>query len=253
MLSVLNIELEWDKDKAFSYQKASLFQGVLMEQIDSAYGEELHQNGLKPYSQRIMYSEGRIIWQVKTLNRKAYEQIINPLMSEDFNLVLLKHNDIKLKILDKSFSVSSYKKLIDTYYLGECKRIIKIQFTSPTSFKQAGRYVFFPDIHLIYNSLMNKFNAFAENKTVGDEETLEQLTEYSEMIGYSLSSTMFHLEGIKIPAFKGSITLKIRGPQPLVNLVQLLLRFGCYSGVGIKTAMGMGAMEIVEKEENNDR
>lgn len=40
MLSVLNIELEWENDKAFSYQKASLFQGVLMEQINSAYGED---------------------------------------------------------------------------------------------------------------------------------------------------------------------------------------------------------------------
>lgn len=253
MLSVLNIELESEKNKIFSYQKTSLFQGVLMEQIDSAYAEELHQNGLKPYSQRIMSTDCRIIWQIKTLNQEAYEQIINPLMSADFSSVLLKHDDMKLQVLDKSLSVSSYKKLIDTYYLGECPRIVKIQFTSPTSFKQNGRYVFFPDIHLLYNSLMNKYDAFAENETIGMEEVLEQLTEYSEMISYNLCSTMFHLEGIKIPAFKGSITLKIRGPQPLVNLAHLLFRFGCYSGVGIKTAMGMGAMEIVEKEENHDR
>lgn len=247
MLSVLNIELESEKDKIFSYQKASLFQGVLMEQIASDYAKELHQNGLKPYSQSIMSTEGRLIWQIKTLNKKAYEQIINPLMSDGFSSVLLKHNDAKLQILDKSLSVSSYKKLIDTYYLGECPKIIKIQFISPASFKQNGRYVFFPDIRLLYNSLMNKYDAFAENETIGAEEVLEQLTEYSEIIRYNICSTMFHLEGIKIPAFKGSITLKIRGPQPLVNLAHLLFRFGVYSGVGIKTAMGMGAMEIAKE------
>jgi len=253
MLSILNIELKSEEDKAFSYQKASLFQGVLMEQIDSSYAEELHQNGLKPYSQRIMSAEGKIIWQIKTLNQKAYEQIVNPLLSQDFDSVLLKHNDMKLQILDKSLSVSSYKKLIDTYYFGECPRIIKIQFTSPASFKQKGQYVFYPDIRLLYNSLMNKYDAFAENETIRTEEVLEQLTEYSEVIRYHLRSTVFHLEGVKIPAFKGSIMLRIRGPQPLVNLAHLLFHFGCYSGAGIKTAMGMGAMEILEKEEKHDR
>lgn len=253
MLSTLRMELGYKKEKSSFYQKASLFQGVLMEQIDSAYAEKLHQNALRPYSQGIIAGEEKVIWQIKTLNQEAYEQIVTPLLSADFDSVLLKHNDEKLEILNKSLSVSSYKKIIDTYYLGECPKTVKIQFASPTSFKQNGRYIIFPDIRLIYNSLMNKYDAFAENETIGTEDVLEQLTKHSEVIRYHLSSTVFHMEGVKIPAFKGSITLRIQGPQPLVNLAHLLFRFGCYSGVGIKTAMGMGAMEIVEKEERHDR
>ncbi len=253
MLSILNIELKPEKEKTFFHQKVSLFQGVLMEQIDSDYAEELHQNGLKPYSQRIISEKDKVIWQIKTLNQKAYEQIVTPLLSADFDSVLLKHDDEKLEILNKSLSVSSYKKLIDTYYLGECPKTVKIHFASPTSFKQNGQYMIYPDIRLLYNSLMNKYDAFAENEAVRAEDVLEQLTEHSQVIRYHLSSTAFHLEGVKIPAFKGNILLKIQGPQPLVNLAHLLLRFGCYSGVGIKTAIGMGAMEIVEKEDKHDR
>ena len=57
------------------------------------------------------------------------------------------------------------------------------------------------------------------------------------------------MEGIRIPAFLGTVTLKIDGPQQMVNLIHLLLRFGEFSGVGIKCAMGMGAIELLEKKE----
>ena len=93
---------------------------------------------------------------------------------------------------------------------------------------------------------MHKYDAFAENETIWMEEVLEQLAEYSEVIRYHLRSTVFHMEGVKIPAFKGSIMLRIRGPQPLVNLAHLLFRFGCYSGVGIKAAMGMCQLKVAD-------
>ena len=35
----------------------------------------------------------------------------------------------------------------------------------------------------------------------------------------------------------------------MVNLAWLLAAFGEYSGVGIKTSMGMGAMRVVEEKE----
>ena len=224
-----------------------------MERIDSAYAEELHQNSLKPYSQSVISTGDKVLWKIATLNQKAYEQIVNPLLSADFDSVTLKHGDTKLGILNKSLSVGGYQKIIDTYYLGECPKTVKVQFTSPASFKQNGRYVFYPDLRLLYNSLMNKFDAFAENETIRTEEVLDQLTESSEVIHYYLRSTAFHLEGVKIPAFKGSIVLRINGPQPMVNLAHLLFHFGSYSGVGIKSAMGMGAMEVVEREARHDR
>ena len=62
----------------------------------------------------------------------------------------------------------------------------------------------------------------------------------------------FHLEGVKIASFMGSITIKIGGPQSLVNLVHLLMYFGEYSGVGIKTAIGMGKISVVENKKRGD-
>lgn len=86
-----------------------------------------------------------------------------------------------------------------------------------------------------------------KDESMIDEETLEQLCENSRVIRYDLKSVPFHLEGIKIPAFIGKITIKLTGTQTLANFAHLLLQFGTYSGIGIKTAIGMGAVKILDE------
>ena len=44
------------------------------------------------------------------------------------------------------------------------------------------------------------------------------------------------------------MTIRVSGTKTMANYAHLLLRFGEYSGVGIKTGMGMGAVKRVEKE-----
>ena len=76
------------------------------------------------------------------------------------------------------------------------------------------------------------------------EETLEHIEKYVAITKYRLRSTNFSLEGVRIPGFVGSITFRVKGPQQLVNLIKMLAVFGQYASVGIKTALGMGRVEI---------
>ena len=39
----------------------------------------------------------------------------------------------------------------------------------------------------------------------------------------------------------------------MTNLAQMLFRFGEYSGIGIKTALGMGAVKMLSEEEMRGR
>ena len=50
MYAKLRIELD---SSQISYQQSSNLQGVLMEQIDTDYAQELHQYSLNPYSQYV--------------------------------------------------------------------------------------------------------------------------------------------------------------------------------------------------------
>lgn len=244
MLGRLLIKIK--SEEKITYQKSSLFQGVLMEQIDCQYAEILHLNGLKPYSENLHFQDGLYIWEINVLSKEAYDKIFPPLLSSDFREIKLKHSDQNLEIMGKELLTFSYQDFIDQYYIGECPRYITIRFRTPTAFKQNGRYIFYPDLQLIYKSILGRHDSFSSIGEFQDDSFLEQLLQHSEIIRYDLRSTSFSLEGVRIPAFTGKITLKLHGPQPMVNVIHYLFHIGEFSGVGIKTAVGMGAL-MVEK------
>lgn len=75
---------------------------------------------------------------------------------------------------------------------------------------------------------------------------LENLISNSTITSYKLQSTYFSVESVKIPSFTGRITIKINKSAHLGNILKLLLSYGEYSGIGIKTALGMGTVKIEE-------
>ena len=250
MLRELSMELS---NHSISYFQSSRLQGVLMEQIDSGYAEILHLQGLKPYSLAVRREKGRTFWYVRTLTDEAYEKIICVLRNPDFHSFKLKNISETFEILHKSVKEKSEKELMNDFYagIGEMK-YINILFETPTAFKSGGRYVIYPELKNVYFSLMNKYSAVCEDTNMLDQDLLEQLSENSEIVRYKLHSLAFPIEGIKIPAFMGEIGICISGPHTLASYANMLCEFGEYSGIGIKTAMGMGSIKI-ERRERDDR
>ena len=91
---------------------------------------------------------------------------------------------------------------------------------------------------------MRKHDEASDETVTFNEEVLEDLLNYSEITSYNLKSTNFQLEGVKIPSFQGRITIKVKGPQMLVNLVNFMIAYAEFSGVGIKTSVGMGSIKF---------
>lgn len=115
---------------------------------------------------------------------------------------------------------------------------------TPTAFKRQGKYINFPDMQLIYQSLMNRYSAISEDMDMRDKETLEQLVENSEIVRYRLKTVKFPLEKVEIVGFQGEIGIYIRGTDTMARYARMLFRFGEYAGVGIKTSIGMGSIKI---------
>ena len=86
-----------------------------------------------------------------------------------------------------------------------------------------------------------------------DADTLEQLYTNAQIVRYDLKSVSFSLEGVKIPSFIGKITIKMNGTQTMANFARMLLEFGTYSGVGIKTSLGMGCMRLIKEKGSNGK
>ena len=161
--------------------------------------------------------------------------------------------NIQIKITKKELETISRKILLEEFYLSEGGRYLSLEFKTPTAFKQNGRYVNYPDIRLLFQSLMNKYGTGSYEMEMFDEETLEQLTRDITVSRYKLHSVMFPMEGIRIPAFMGNMTIQISGPKTMASYARMLVRFGEYSGVGIKTGMGMGGIRIIEGRKNDRR
>lgn len=253
ILASLEMVLRPMSECRITNQKASVFQGILMEYLEKDYASQLHTNELHPYSQYICSKNEKIVWRINTLNEEAYQNVLLPLMSTEITSLYSERDELTYQVVDKNLKTTSRQKLIEEYYFGECDRYVKINFSTPTAFKSEGRYLFWPQIDKIYRSLVNKYDIFSSNETLYEEETLAQLIQNTEIIRYNIRSTMFHLEGVKIPSFLGNVTVKIRGPQPLVNLANMLWRYSEYSGIGIKTAIGMGASKIIERRDYVDK
>lgn len=242
MLAELRMNLDADSTE-FGYYQSSNMQGVLMERLDNNYAEQLHISGLKPYSQ---YIEGgsQKEWVVNTLTSEAYQNIIQPLLEEDFTDFFIEKKNIRIKIHSKKLKTIEKKELLNEFYSDTYDRYLNLKFLTPTSFKSGGVYVNMPDMRYIYQSLMNKYSAASEDLDMYDEETLEQLVNKSRIVRYRLRSTAFPLEGVKIPSFMGEMCIEITGASTMAKYARLLARFGEYSGLGIKTAIGMGGLRI---------
>ena len=253
MLGELILTLDCDTDKKLSSQMSSVFQGILMGVIKPEYAEELHSQQRHPYSHHIYYKENKIYWTISTFTREAYKNIIMPFLDIDIKEFYSEYHNISFKIIDRNIKTIEYQELLEQEYFKDKGRSIEIDFLTPTSFKSNGRYMNYPTIRWIFQSLMNKYDANGRNEQMMDEETLELIEKQVSITQYNLRSTQFHLEGTKIPAFLGTIRIYVRSNQSVVNLIHYLLKFGEYSGVGIKSAIGMGAIRARNIERREKR
>lgn len=231
-----------------SYQQSSNLQGVIMENINTEYAEILHRSQLNPYSQYVTKKDKNVVWHIKTTTEEAYKNIIIPMA--EVKEITLKKRGIIVAPMKRSIQMMETKTLLDEFYDRKCSKYLEVSFLTPTAFKREGSYVFYPDLSLIYGSLMRKYSAISQQISMEDKETLEELCNSSEIVKYRLQTIPFPLEKINVTGFVGKIGIKIKGSETIARYIRLLLRFGEYSGVGIKTGIGMGAIKYGGKEDD---
>lgn len=244
MLAELTLRLRSEQELGF--WNSSLFQGVLMEHVNPEYADKLHVTGLHPYSQFVYADKDKgVIWKIRTLDDEAYKGIIEPWLSPDIKTFKLEKKDISIDITERTLTTRDNDDLLKEFYSDKTDRRIRVSFESPTAFKSNDRYVFMPDISLIFGSLMRKYSASSHDMEMTDQDTLEYLVDHTHISSYKIRSTTFPLEGIKIPSFIGEVTFSFSGTDTMARYARLLLEFGEFSGVGIKSGIGMGAIKIL--------
>ena len=239
MLAQINMELE---SKELNINMASLFHGYLMENIDSAYAEYFHYNTTNPFTSCIFKDtkEDKYFWRITTFSQKAYDMIMSYFSKEIPEKIYLKNKDLEINV--KSFSIQ--KKSYEDLFLEATERK-RIKLISPTSFKSEGVTHIFPNISTLISGVITKINQHSETTELKDKKIVDELLEKVYIKDYNLRTKIFHLESIKIKGFIGTMDLAIKGEdRSLINILNFLILMSEYTGLGIKTSLGMGGVKV---------
>ena len=222
----------------------SVLHGMLMEYVDKDYVESLHEQALRPYSQYLTFDREReaLLWRTSALNKQAMDEVLAPAFALPMS-VHLKQKGWDLQILGKNYiRNTSYEMLAEKYFANEIDvSAMEYRFITSCSFKTDGDYAIFPQPKLITKSLVNRWNAFASAEKLDERSVAYDLAEQVFVADYDLKMQKFALEGTSIQAFRGGYTLAFKGNLMSRKIMCMLGEFAQYSGIGIKTALGMGA------------
>ncbi len=127
----------------------------------------------------------------------------------------------------------------------DCGRFF-FRFLSPCAFRANNEYVIFPSVPLMLGSLRQKWDATFPSAQVSDPDAVSALEAGVKITGYNLRGASFRMKGVSIPSFSGGVTLNARLSPPMLRLFRLLMAFAAFSGIGIKTTLGMGGAEAKE-------
>lgn len=224
----------------------SAFHGILMELLPTEIAEQLHgASAYSPLRQRLIIERGsKPQWEIVSLSSELGKILMACLM--DRTSILLKHHRIEVPITNISVEKIDEATLIkECFSKQDSPRYVKLAIQTPIAFKSKGAYEIFPDLQKFFRSIMLTFDSFFADYELYDAETLNYILENVKIMDYRLRSTRFHLEGVRIPSFTGELKLRISGPQPMQQLIHLIIQFGELSGVGIKTSLGMGKYNII--------
>lgn len=244
MLVAYEFKLDIAEEKNYKiYNWGSIMQGVLLEEIDSEYVEKLHNMKYNPYSQYIYLNEnGEYIWRVNTIGEEAYDKILNEnILNKD--VIFIKNKDLEIKILEKRLiSKTDMKELFKKWFIkDDSVNRIRYKILTPVSYKDDNKYLIIPDIRLILSNIINKWNAFSTNDI--DKSIFEEYLLKTFISNYNIRTTNFYLENVRIKSYIGEIEITIKANQMMTNILNLLFEFAEYSGLGIKTSMGMGGIK----------
>lgn len=241
----LRLSVPADRELTPAYALGPSLQGFLMETIDPEVAGSLHGLDFNPYSQRCFLSEGTLVWRITTFSSHIEKAVITPLLNLDSDSISLRYGGgLELLIIDRTLEATDPSAWTRAFYQEAPPQRSIVEFLTPTAFRSGGKYVFQCDLRLLFQNLAMRYSTLEEGDKEVDEDLIGELAAHTDIASYSLRSQYYPLKGSKIPAFMGKVTLRHGGPQTLRAFTSLLLAFGNWSGVGIKTSMGMGAIAV---------
>ncbi len=213
----------------------------MLSKVDAAVGEEMHAQGIKPVSQAVYRSDAAapLCWTVSLLTQEAVQAFGPVLDAAEYAELHRGRVSLEKKSVE---TIESPQQLIHRAEALRGQNRYPLRILSPASFKQAGRYVIYPQEQLILQSLIQRWGLSFPEMPLDDPDAFRLLSQGVRIADYSLRTLRHPLKQTRIPSFIGRIVTEVHLPAPMADIWNALYCFAPYAGIGIKTALGMGAV-----------
>ena len=227
--------------------KPKVIHGILFSLFSKEVGEFFHSPIVKPFSLfcPLCFKSNKEEIHSFTLEVNLLDFSLFPYLSRE----LLIRSDwefsvegIRVKLQSiRAIKSATYEEILESGF--QTKDLI-IDFLTPTTFKK-GKYDFIlPEPYLIFKNLIKRWNAFSPRKI--DYQLLQYVKENIIVAGCWIKSQKTEISPkAKITGFTGRVFLYATKEAEENRLLNALLQFAEFSGIGRKTTMGFGKAKFV--------
>ena len=250
-LCKLEIEVRLPEGEKLNSLMGSVFHGLLMDIAGADVAAWLHQqSSCRPFSQCVFFDKEKniSIWRICTLSETGFSRIVLPLLDSIGKNFQLKQKGYSIGLVREiSKEEISYQELMDSVFMAEDAPLGgELSFLTTASFKKDNRYVLWPEIYLFFQSLINHWNEMYPASSISGHNIDKDMADSCYITKYNLRSQKYSVNSGDIYGFGGNMRLKLSGNDMTKRLMQMLLIYSQYAGIGIKTALGMGAVNFQE-------
>ncbi|BBE31739.1 hypothetical protein OSSY52_18800 [Tepiditoga spiralis] len=231
----------------------------LLKEANKELADTIHNNTLSKAFTISTFLNEKIGTPIEFRKGKKYYFRVTFLSDEVYEIFLTKL--YKNRLLRKSIKVGDIYFLINRIFFNESenewantfnieniiakdnfKSVIKLKFITPTLFKIGDKYLKEPDVEKIFNGLLKKFNLYNEIKI---DDSIKNKFLDIKIKNKNIKPKKVYLTKFFIEGFIGEVEFEI--PKEIVKIVNILLEFSFYSGIGYKTTMGFGQVKILKE------
>lgn len=235
MLTQYRLTLHANRPVQLSW--AYLLYASLLRKAPHEIGQKWHQTGWTPVSQHLTAEGASCLWTVNLLDQESEAALSDILTQADrFQL----HRSVTLSVQARQrTSIPDMDALLQQ--ISGCSGRHRLTFRTPTAFKSQKKYCNLPTVRLLLQSLIRSWN-LCGFPTI-PEEALASLSDGLSFRHFTLKDQDYFLKGHGIPGFTGTLELENSLSGADRQLVNALLYFSQFAGIGIKTTLGMGGAE----------
>jgi len=208
----------------------------------------IHDTKTKPLKIHHYETSGKISIELNTMKKDFSENFYEYLYTgyrnrntlrlkrTSYRIVALKPEDPSLESGEYGFFILEKKKTPH--------RKILFRFLTPTVFRRGNVNFVFPDPFYVFNSLLKKWNTFAEEKLPAfDRDYLEKNL---WAVQHKIFTSITEVDRTKLAGFEGFCIFEIspEASRDFAVEITTLADFATFAGLGMKTAMGLGSVRV---------